>query len=77
MQNIQLNIMLPDMTDATEAQLKMTLASKLYENGQLSLGQAADVAGLTKRTFSELLGQYGVSLFSQSLEELREDILNA
>jgi predicted HTH domain antitoxin len=77
MKQVQLNISLPDMSVATEAELKMTLASHLYENGHLSLGQAADLAGLTKRTFSELLGQYGVSLFSQAPEELHEDIINA
>jgi predicted HTH domain antitoxin len=77
MKQIQLNITLPDMATATEAELKMTLASRLYENGQLSLGQAADVAGLTKRTFAEMLGQYGVSPFTQTPEELREDIRGA
>ena len=77
MRQIQLSIPLPDMVITTEAELKMTLASRLYENGLLSLGQAADVAGITKRTFSELLGHYDVSLFSQTLEELREDIANA
>ena len=77
MRHIQLDITLPEMSTTTDADLKMTLASRLYENGQLSLGQAADVAGLTKRTFIELLGKYDVSLFSQTSEELREDIINA
>jgi predicted HTH domain antitoxin len=77
MKQIQITIPLPDLTAATEAELKMTLASRLYENGQLSLGQAADAAGLSKRAFTELLGQYGVSLFSQTPEELRADIANA
>ena len=65
------------MTDLTEADLKMFLASKLYETKQLSIGQAADVAGMSKRTFTEMLGRYGVSLFSQSAEELNRDIANA
>jgi predicted HTH domain antitoxin len=77
MKQVKLNISLPDMNVATEMELKMTLASRLYENGQLSLGQAAVVAGLTKRTFAELLGQYGVPLFSQTPAESREDIMNA
>ena len=77
MKQIQLNITLPDMVTATEADLKMALASQLYESGRLSLGQAAEVAGLTKRTFAELLGQYGVSLFSQTPKELQEDVINA
>jgi predicted HTH domain antitoxin len=55
----------------------MTFAVKLYENRRLSLGQAADAVGLTKRAFSELLGWYGVSLFSQTVEDLREDVANA
>ena len=77
MRQIQLNISVPDMITMTDTELKMALASKLYENEQLSLGQAADLAGLTKRTFAELLGLFGVSLFSQTLNELREDIINA
>jgi predicted HTH domain antitoxin len=77
MKNVQLNIALPDMLGTTEAELKIILASRLYENGRLSLGQAAEAAGLSKKTFSELLGQYGVSLFSQNVDDLREDIANA
>ena len=77
MKQIQLNLSLPDMLVATESDLKMTLAARLYENGHLSLGQAADLAGLTKRLFAELLGQYGVSLFSQNLVTLHEDVSNA
>ena len=77
MRNINLTINLPDTTVATESELKMMLAAKLYERNALSLGQAADVAGLSKRTFAELLGAYNVSLFSQSAEELHQDILNA
>ncbi len=33
----------------------MMVASRLYETDKLSLGQAADVAGLSKQTFAELL----------------------
>ncbi len=55
----------------------MILASRLYESGKLSAGQAAEVAGLSKRTFIELLGRYGVSVFSQSAEDLQNDIENA
>jgi predicted HTH domain antitoxin len=77
MKNIQLNIPLPDMSSMTELDLRIMLAAKLYETEQLSLGQAAAAAGLSKRTFTELLGNYGVSLFSQNVEGLREDIANA
>jgi len=49
----------------------------LYETKVLSLGQAADVEGLTKRAFIEIMGQYNVSLFLMSADELRKDIANA
>ncbi len=42
----------------------MLLASKLYEQGKLSLGRAAELARYSKRTFMELLGVYDVSIFN-------------
>jgi predicted HTH domain antitoxin len=77
MQTLQLNINLPDMVTASEPYLKSFLAAKLYERQELSLGQAADVAGIPQRAFAEMLGLYGVSLFSQNIEELEKDIANA
>ena len=72
-----LMLKLPESVELSEHELSMILASRLYENGQLSLGQAAEMAGVSKRTFIELLGKYGVSLFSDSLEDLESDIRNA
>jgi predicted HTH domain antitoxin len=37
-------------------ELSFILAARLYENGKLSLGQAAKLAGVSKRTLMELLG---------------------
>ena len=65
------------MERISETELKLLLATKLYETGRLSLGQAADVANLTKRTFIEILGRFDVSLFSASADELQQDIANA
>ena len=75
MKTIQINI--PDDIDLKDYDAKMIIASKLYEDGKLSSGQAAKLAGLSKRSFIELLGRYGVSLFSNSLEDLESDIKNA
>ena len=55
----------------------MVVAAKLYEQGKLSLEQAAEVAGLTKRTFAELSGTYNVSLFDYSAPDLARDVPNA
>jgi len=75
MKILQINI--PDEVDLKDHDLSMLLAAKLYEDRILSLGQAATVAGLTKRTFIELLGKHGVSLFSDSISDLNADIENA
>jgi predicted HTH domain antitoxin len=53
------------------------LASKLYEDAELSAGQAAEIAGLSKRAFIEIMGKYGVSPFSGRKDDLLNDIANA
>lgn len=75
MRTLQLHI--PDSVEKEDNELAMIIASKLYEDGTLSAGQAAEVAGVSKRTFIELLGKYGVSVFSTSVDDLESDIENA
>ncbi|PIQ22272.1 MAG: hypothetical protein COW65_04165 [Cytophagales bacterium CG18_big_fil_WC_8_21_14_2_50_42_9] len=70
-------INLPETIDITPREATMLLATQLYEMGKLSLGQAADLAGYSKRTFMELLGEYGVSVFNYPVDDLDNDILNA
>lgn len=72
-----LTINLPDALEMDERELVMIVAARLYEQGKLSLGQAAEVAGLTKRTFAELLGSYNVSIFNFPASDLSKDIANA
>lgn len=75
MKTLQLNI--PDTVDFDDKEALMAIASRLYEKGKLSLGQAADLAGLSKRTFMEILSNYGVSIFNYSTFDLDQDIENA
>lgn len=72
-----LTLNVPDNLDLDSMQIAMLLASKLYEQGKLSLGQAAELAGLTKRTFAELLGTNNVSIFNFPASELSRDVANA
>lgn len=72
-----LTLNIPDNIDMDSRQLAMIVASRLYEQGKLSLGQAAEVAGLTKRTFAELLGSYDVSIFNFPASDLSRDVTNA
>ena len=75
MKTVTLNI--PDSLNMDHKEVAMLLASRLYEQGKLSLGQAAEIVGLSKRTFAELLGKYNVSIFNSPAAELTSDILNA
>jgi len=75
MKSITLSI--PDMVDIDEKEAITMFAARFYEQGKLTLGQAAEMAGYSKRTFMDILGNYGVSLFNYSEEELENDILNA
>lgn len=75
MRTIQLNI--PDNVDLKDYDFSMIIASKLYEDAKLSAGQAAKIVGLSKRAFIEILGKYGVSVFSTSVTDLHSDITNA
>lgn len=72
-----LTINIPDSVDLNSSDIKMLIASRLYEQGKLSLGQAAELAGLTKRTFAELLGKYEVSIFNFPASDLSKDVANA
>jgi predicted HTH domain antitoxin len=75
MKTLTLNI--PDTVDLNEKEAKTMLAANLYEVGKLSLGQAAELAGYTKKTFMELLANFNVSVFNQDPTEIENDILNA
>ncbi len=67
----------PDSFDIDDKEVAIILATKLYEQGRLSLGQAAVLVGLTKRNFIELLGRYNVSVFNYPASELSRDVKNA
>ncbi len=72
-----LTLNIPDNVDLDDMQVAMLVASKLYEQGKLSLGQAAELAGLTKRTFAELLGYYQVSIFNYPASDISRDVAHA
>jgi predicted HTH domain antitoxin len=67
----ELKVNLPMTVSADEARL--LLAVKLYEVGKVTLGQAAKLAGFSKRAFMEILGRYGVPVFNYSAEDLRQE----
>lgn len=68
----QLKVDLPP--EVPEAEARLLLMAKLYETGRLSLGQAARLAGYSKRAFMELLGKAGVPVFDHPPEDLRAEV---
>ena len=72
-----LTLNIPDSLDVDNHDIAMLVSTRLYEQGKLSLGQAAELAGLTKRTFAELLGSYNVSIFNYPASDLSKDVANA
>ena len=75
MKTLLLNI--PDTVDFDDKEALMAVASRMYEKGKLSLGQAAELAGLSKRSFMEKLSDFGVSFINYPSSDLDRDIQNA
>lgn len=69
-----IELQLPESVSISEEEIKMIVAARLFDLGELSSGQAAELAGITKREFIESVGRYGVSIFQYSAEELERDL---
>jgi len=69
---IEMTLDLPMSVTKDEAQTM--LAVKLYETERASLGQAARIAGYSKRAFIEILGKYKVPVINYSPDDLREEL---
>jgi predicted HTH domain antitoxin len=69
----EITLLLPEALDFDERQTRRFLAAKLYESGKLSLGQAADMAGLSKIAFTEILADYDVSLINYPPDDIARD----
>lgn len=75
MKNIELEF--PDSLNMDELEVKLILAAKLFEQGRLSLGKAAEFSGISKREFTEKLGKLNISIFNYPPSELSQDVSNA
>ena len=72
---------LPDVMQLTtvefEQDMKMALASKLFELGRLSSGQAAELAGVPRVAFLKDLSRFQVNALSWDADEFEQEIKNA
>jgi predicted HTH domain antitoxin len=69
----ELTVELPDNVSREEAQL--ALAVRLFQQGKVSLGQAATIAVQSKRAFIDTLGLEGVPIVNYPATELRGEVL--
>jgi predicted HTH domain antitoxin len=70
-------ISLKESPETISQELSILAAVKLFELGKLSSGRAAQLAGMSRVEFLNTLGQYRVSPFTLTVEELEHDIDNA
>ena len=58
-------------------EIRMAAAAKLYEIGKLSSGRAAELAGISRVSFLQMLAKYNVPILNLTAEELEQDLHNA
>jgi predicted HTH domain antitoxin len=74
---MQMTLNIPDAANISETDAQILFAIKLFEDEKLSLGKAAEAAGLSYRTFYELLIKYGIPVAAYSEEDVKAEIENA
>ena len=73
---MELTLTVPDMVNLSQTDAQILFAIKLFESETLSLGKAAEVAGLSYSTFYELLIRHGVPVVTMTEDDVREEIAN-
>jgi len=68
----ELRVTLPPTLSEEEARL--LLAVKLYEVGRISLGQSAEIAGVSVRVFLDTLRKQHVPILDYPPDELRREV---
>lgn len=57
-----------------EARLRELIALELFREGRISSGKGAELLGIPKLAFIQLLAQHKIDYFTESPEELRADV---
>ena len=68
---------LPDHFEIENEELKTFVAVKLFEVAKLTLGQAAQMTGVSIEDFISILFKYKVSVFNYPASDLESDVSNA
>lgn len=60
--------------DEFAQEMRIAAAVKWYEIGEISQGKAAEIAGLNRAEFINILARYQVSPFQYTTQELAEEL---
>jgi len=71
-----ITVNLPEM-NIKEEEVKLLLAIKLLEDGVVSLGKSAEIAGYSEKAFVEVLINRGISPLKYSKLDLKKELKNA
>jgi predicted HTH domain antitoxin len=69
-----MTLQVPDSLEKNHQDTVQFIAAKLYEAGKLSLGQTAEMAGMDKISFVQVLSNHGVSYINYTLEDVLDDL---
>lgn len=64
-----MTLQVPESLEAEHDETARFIAAKLCEAGKLTLGQAAEMCGMQKWDFLEILGNYDVNYLDASARE--------
>lgn len=86
MSKVNLEVEIPDKIQGTQLEGKFVAAAqqviqersviRLFEQGEVSSGYAADMLGMTKHDFIQLLAKYNVPFFNMTPEEWEQEVEN-
>jgi predicted HTH domain antitoxin len=65
MTTMTLNV--PEALEKEHDRTVRLIATKLYEAGEVTLGQAAEMAGMKRMDFAAVMVDYGVNIYELSL----------
>ena len=71
-----ISVNLPEM-NIKEDEVKLLLAMKLFEEGIVSLGKAAEIAGYSEKAFVEILLHKGIPPIKYSTLNLEKELQHA
>ncbi len=71
-----ITVKLPEI-NIKEDEIKLLLAIKLLEDGIVSLGKAAEIAGYSEKAFAEVLMHRGIPPLKYSKLNLEKELRNA